>query len=151
MNGGPAPPRRPVGRCLPTHPCPRCGPAVPLGARFCPNCAFPQPIRGPGGLPGLLISRVAIILVSVVFGRTTTPAGRAAGATATAQIRTVLPGTPTGHERGALTPSIQPAEPAAGAGYLVGAHFPEPLVLHHRLRGTPTYSADSVGVLSLTL
>jgi hypothetical protein len=114
MNGGPAPPRRPVGRSLPIHPCPRCGAAVLLGARFYPNCAFPQLIRGPGGLPALLISRVAIILVSVVFGLTTTSAGRAAGATATAQIRTVQPGAPTGHEPGALTPSIQPAKPAAG-------------------------------------
>jgi hypothetical protein len=114
MNGGPAPPRRPVGRSLPTHPCPRCGAAVPLGARFCPNCAFPQPIRGPGCLLALLIILVAIILVSVVFGWTTTPADRAARATATAQIRTALPGTPASDEPGAVTPSIQPAGPAAG-------------------------------------
>ena len=114
MNGGPAPPRRPVGRSLPPYPCPRCGAAMPLSARFCPNCAFPQLIRGPGDLPALLISLVAIILVSVVFGWTTTSAGRAARAIATAQIRTVLPDTPPGNEPGALTPSIsiQPAGPA---------------------------------------
>jgi hypothetical protein len=87
---------------------------VPLGARFCPNCAFPQPIRGTGCLLVLLILLVVIILVSALFGWTTTPADRAARATATAQIRTVLPDTPAGNAPRAVTPSIQPAEPAAG-------------------------------------
>jgi hypothetical protein len=99
---------------LATHPCPRCGAAGPLGGRLCPNCAFPQPIRSPGGLPALLITRGAFILVSVVFGWPTPPAAHAARATATVQIRTALPGTPAGKAPGAFTRSIQPAEPAAG-------------------------------------
>jgi hypothetical protein len=114
MNGGPAPPRRPVRRSLPTRPCPHCGAAVPLSARVCATCAFPQPIRGPGGLPALLSILVPFILDSVVFGWTTTCAARATQATVTVQIRTALPGTSAGKEPAALTPSIQPADPAAG-------------------------------------
>ena len=115
MDGPPAQPRRSPLRSLPTHPCPRCGAAVPLGARFCPNCAFPQPIRGTGCLLLLLIILVLIILVSALFGWTTTPADRAARATATAQIRTVVPATPAGDESRVVMPSTRPAEPAASS------------------------------------
>jgi zinc ribbon protein len=110
MDGPPAQPRRSPLRSIPTHPCPRCGAAVPLGARFCPICAFPQPIRGPGCLLVLLILLIAILLLSIAFGWTTTPADRAARATATAQMRTVLPATPAGYAPPAITPSISPAQ-----------------------------------------
>jgi hypothetical protein len=152
LDGPPARTRRSPLRSLPTPPCPRCGAAVPLGVRFCPSCDFPQPIRGTACLQALLIIPSAMIRVSALRGGTTTPTERAARATASPAIRTILPDTPAGNEPGAVTPSIHLTggtgrSYAAGGAYPIGAHFLEPLVLRHRLRGTHSYSA---GVLSLT-
>ena len=114
MDGPPAQPRWSPLRSLPTPPGPRCGAAVPLGVQSCPRCARPPAIHDSGCLPAPQINRGVIHIAGALFRWTTAPVDRAARATATAQIRTVLPDTPAGNEPRAVTLSIRAARPDAG-------------------------------------
>lgn len=58
----------------PAYPCPRCGTLVPVGQRFCPSCAFPQPPRGAGCLLILLLLLALVIAGGLVAVQLAPPA-----------------------------------------------------------------------------
>jgi hypothetical protein len=60
---------------------------VPIGARFCPNCAFVQPARGAGCLVILLIVMALLLLGGLLLSRGAAPTLDPPARTATAQAR----------------------------------------------------------------
>ena len=72
---------------LPTLPCPRCGAPVPIGARFCPNCAFVQPARGAGCLVILLLVMGLLLAGGLLLNQGAAPRVDPPARTATARAR----------------------------------------------------------------